>query len=241
YLIVADDVWSLDAWDGIRSVLPDDGNRSRVLLTTRDENLATFAASSGPILRLKPMDEKPSWLLFEKKIFGEDGRCPPQLVNIGKKIAEGCHGLPIAIVIIAGILSNIRRSPESWEVIAEDVNGALSGGDEPFMEILSLSYYHLPAHLKHCFLYFGGFPEDYVIHVTNLIRLWVGEGFLKAAKNKTAEEIGYSCVEDLVKRNLVMVTKKRYTGEIKRCKVHDLMREICIRKAKEEKFLHLVN
>jgi disease resistance protein RPM1 len=35
YLIVLDDVWSTDLWTGLKVALPEDNNKSRVLITTR--------------------------------------------------------------------------------------------------------------------------------------------------------------------------------------------------------------
>ncbi|EPS64252.1 hypothetical protein M569_10529, partial [Genlisea aurea] len=71
-----------------------------------------------------------------------------------------------------------------------------------------------------------------------VIRLWVAEGFLRAKPAKLAEEIAYGCLEDLTKRNLIMVSKKRYDGKITECRIHDLLRELCIRQAEEQKFIY---
>ncbi|XP_058112015.1 disease resistance protein RPP13-like [Magnolia sinica] len=40
YLVVIDDIWTRDAWDGLVSAFPDGKNGSRVLLTTRNEDIA---------------------------------------------------------------------------------------------------------------------------------------------------------------------------------------------------------
>ncbi|EPS69440.1 hypothetical protein M569_05326, partial [Genlisea aurea] len=52
------------------------------------------------------------------------------------------------------------------------------------------------------------------------------------------EEIAYGCLEDLTKRNLIMVSNKRYDGKITGCRIHDLLRELCIRQAEEQKFIY---
>ncbi|KAG8362590.1 hypothetical protein BUALT_BualtUnG0060300 [Buddleja alternifolia] len=60
---------------------------------------------------------------------------------------------------------------EYWEFVAENVNSlASSGNDEHCLKILSLSYNHLPIHLKSCFLSMGVFPEDFKVRVSRLIR-----------------------------------------------------------------------
>ncbi|KAL0322229.1 UNVERIFIED_CONTAM: putative late blight resistance proteinR1A-3 [Sesamum calycinum] len=83
----------------------------------------------------------------------------------------------------------------------------------------------------------GGFPEDNEIHVSKLIKLWVAEGFIRPSGSKSFEEDAEQYLEDLVKRSLVLVTKRKTNGKIKICSVHDLVRDLCIRKAQEEKFL----
>ncbi|KAL2553094.1 putative disease resistance RPP13-like protein 3 [Forsythia ovata] len=87
----------------------------------------------------------------------------------------------------------------------------------------------------------GVFPEDYVIHVSYLMRLWVAEGFLKPIIPKSLEEVAKKYLEDLIDRNLIMIRDRSYSGELKTCSIHDLIRDLIVRKAQEEKFLHVLN
>ena len=41
---------------------------------------------------------------------------------------------------------------------------------------------------------------------------------------------------DLVDRNLVIVSRRKFNGDIAACKLHDLVRVLCLEKAKEERF-----
>ncbi|XP_047968826.1 putative late blight resistance protein homolog R1A-10 isoform X2 [Salvia hispanica] len=235
YLIVMDDIWTTEVWDDVRCILPDDGNGSRVMLTTRETGVAAYADHLSPFHKMRLMDDDQSWNLLRQMVFAHQD-CPPELENIGKEVARCCKGLPLTIVVVAGILSTMDSNLASWRKIAQDVNSVTVGGQ--CEKVLSLSYTHLPHYLRSCFLYMGGFPEDYEVPVSKLIRLWVAEGFLRRPKgSKTLEEEAGDCLEDLVKRNLVLVTKRKFDGRIKRCSLHDLMRDLCIRKACEEKFL----
>ncbi|GER53530.1 NBS-LRR class disease resistance protein [Striga asiatica] len=77
YLIVMDDIWSIEAWY----------NRSRILITTRSSNLASqLSGCCG--LEMSFLDDN----IFYKSGFGEEG-CSSKLEEMGKKIVECCKGL----------------------------------------------------------------------------------------------------------------------------------------------------
>ncbi|KAL8557557.1 hypothetical protein ACS0TY_004849 [Phlomoides rotata] len=236
YLIVMDDIWSTEAWDAVRYIFPDDNNGSRIMLTTRDSDVAAYASFGTPLLQMKFMNRNQSWDLLKQKVFTNSQDCPPELEDIGKAIAGGCRGFPLAIVLVAGILSTMAKTKLApWKKIANNVNSVVDGLLD---KILSLSYSHLPHHLRSCFLFMAGFPEDYKIRASRLIMLWVAEGFFKHENGyKTLEDEAEEYLEDLVKRSLVLVTSRKSNGKIKSCSLHDLVREMCIRKAREEKFL----
>ncbi|KAK4414159.1 putative late blight resistance proteinR1A-10 [Sesamum alatum] len=239
YFIVMDDMWSTKTWDDLRRFFPNDNNGSRVLLTTRLSDVAVYASSS-PLHHMHFLDEEWSWNLLRDKVFGQQ-RCPPKLERVGRTIAKRCRGLPLAIAMVAGILTKMDRTRYHWEKIVENISGVVATYDEHFSNILTLSYNRLPCHLKACFLYIGGFPEDYNIPVSKLTKLWIAEGFLKLNGSKSLEELAEEYLEDLVKRNLVLIVEKRSNGKIKFCGVHDLLRDLCIQKAQEEEFLHATN
>ncbi|XP_057773792.1 putative late blight resistance protein homolog R1B-8 [Salvia miltiorrhiza] len=155
-------------------------------------------------------------------------------------IAGDCGGLPLAIHVVGGLLSKMERSENVWERIESDVSAAISESDEQFSNILSLSYNHLPNHLKPCFLYMGAFPEDYKIEASRLIWMWVAEGFVKSNGDKSSEEEAEDYLKSLVERNVIMVRNYKY-GKAESYSMHDLLRDVCIRKSEEEKFLHVKN
>lgn len=237
YLIVLDDMWSREAWDELRLIFPDNNNGSRIIVTTRLRDVAEYASSFSPnIHQMHHLNGDESWKLLREKVFGEES-CPPELEETGKTVARNCGGLPLAILVIAGILMEIAMTEYHWKIVAENVSAVVANADGNFSKILSLSYDHLPNHLKACFLYMGAFSEAYEIPVSDLIKLWVAEGFLKPIESKTLEEAAEVYLEDLVKRNLVMMSVKTWTGRYKFCGMHDLLRDLCVQKAEEEKFL----
>ncbi|KAL7114626.1 hypothetical protein ACP275_04G132800 [Erythranthe tilingii] len=235
YLIVMDDMWDIKAWDMVKRFLPDNSNGSRILVTTRLLKLAAYIGSCTPY-KLNLLDEEQSWDLLREKVFAHD--CfPIELEGIGKRIAKKCRGLPLALVAIAGNLA-MSKTEEHWKYVEEDVTSAVNNQDDEFcMKILSLSYNHLPIHLKPCFLYFAVFPEDYVIQVSRLIRLWVAEGFIRQCGHKSLEEIGEEYLDDLIDRNLILVCMRSITGEVSTCRIHDLLLDLCRREAQEDNFI----
>ncbi|XP_073048661.1 putative late blight resistance protein homolog R1A-10 [Primulina eburnea] len=239
YLIVMDDVWDTKLWDYMKRLFPDDDNGSRIILTTRLSEVAFSSESFSYIHDMNLLGLEESWNLLSAKVFGEEC-CPSELEKIGMDIAKNCKGLPLALVTIGGVLSK-RRTRDYWEYIAKNMKLGVTGNDDRLMEILSLSYNHLPHHLKACFLYMGVFPEDRDISISRLIKLWVAEGFLKPLYSKSLEEVAEDCLQDLVDRSLVMVGKRGHRGKIKTCIMHDILRDLCVKKAKEERFLLVLN
>ncbi|KAL0441131.1 UNVERIFIED_CONTAM: putative disease resistance protein [Sesamum radiatum] len=171
----------MEVWDDLKRIFPDDVNGSRIMLTTRLLDVAVYATDSfSPPHQICLLDEEKSWHLLCQEVFGQED-CPPEfqeLEDIGKMIARNCNGLPLATSVVGRLLANSTMTREFWGYIAENVNSVDIETDEHCSEILSLSYNHLPHHLKPCFLYFGAFRGNYEIPVTKLIKLWIAEGFL---------------------------------------------------------------
>ncbi|XP_051116795.1 late blight resistance protein R1-A-like isoform X2 [Andrographis paniculata] len=227
YLVVIDDIWSIEVWDDLRSIFPDDCNGSRIVLTTRSLDIAQYTSSCGIVHQIQFLNKEDSWSLFQGKVFVQD-HCPPEFESIGKSIASKCYGLPLAIVVIAGILSKAALILNDWKQLARNMSTVLSSKDSHFSKILYLSYAHLPHHLKACFLYIGSHPEDHNIRISRLIEMWIHLGFLRPHRDlQSLKEVGEECIEDLVRRNLVVITKKRSDGRFTSCVLHDLLRDIC--------------
>lgn len=237
YLIVMDDVWDTNVWDLVRMFFPDNSDRSRVLLTSRLSEVASYANPHAPPLQMRFLNDGDSWNLFRQKVFGGED-CPLELEAIGRTIAGNCSGLPLAIVVVGGLLYNEGRTERDWMCVSRNLNSILRKDDEQCLGILGLSYNHLPHHLKPCFLYMGSFRQGQEVHVTRVYNLWGAEGFLKPRKDKSSEEVAEEYLEDLIQRSLVLVGKRSCDGKIMTCKIHDLIWDVCWLNAGKEKFLY---
>ncbi|XP_012853770.1 PREDICTED: putative late blight resistance protein homolog R1B-16 [Erythranthe guttata] len=102
-------------------------------------------------------------------------------------------------------------------------------------------YTHLPVHLKPCFLYMGIFPEDHIIRDSHMIKLWVAEGFIKPNKSQSLEEIARGYLNDLIDMNLILKHSLGSNGKIQYCKIHDLLRDLCLKVSQKDKFVCMMN
>nr|XP_027119336.1 putative late blight resistance protein homolog R1B-17 [Coffea arabica] len=240
YLVVFDDVWDIEVWNGLRTAFPNDKNGSRIIFTSRSSNVASEVQYGGEPHYLHPLSEKKSFELLQKKVFGEEEECPQALHGLGMEIAEKCWGLPLALVVVAGVLATIEHDILVWEKFAESLTSTMVSGTDQWKKTLELSYEHLPYHLKACLLYFAAFREDEKIGAKKLMRLWIAEGFVEKIEGKRSEVIAEEYLMDLIGRNLVMVSKSRSIGGVKTCYIHDLIFEFCKGEAKEKKFLQVL-
>ncbi|KAJ9552081.1 hypothetical protein OSB04_016126 [Centaurea solstitialis] len=237
YLIVIDDIWSIEAWEELKLFFPFGNTGSRILLTTRLNEVALHVKSNGFVHSLPCLTEEESWKLLKQMVFNGD-ECPECLTEPGQQIARKCHGLPLSVVVMAGILAEESTNKDLWENIACGVSSYIVSDQKGgCLETLALSYQHLPDHLRKCFLYLGGFQEDFRFDVERLIWLWVAEGFIEEAGSRRLEDTAKAYLTDLVNRNLIIVAKRNAIGDVKACKLHDLVRELCLQKGKEERFI----
>uniref|UniRef100_M1BKW8 Disease resistance protein n=2 Tax=Solanum tuberosum TaxID=4113 RepID=M1BKW8_SOLTU len=240
YLIVVDDIWSIEAWEDIRQWFPEHNNRSRILLTTRITEVARDASSPKKPFQMRFLDPDESWNLFCQKAFGKND-CPAEFENVGKVIAGNCNGLPLMISVVAGSLSS-EKMLRKWHEVAQSVSSLVNLDEyQRCSGVLALSYNHLPSHLKACFLYFGVFKKASEISVENLIRLWMAEGLFKLRGIGELEKEASSLLHDLIDKSLIVACKHSLDGKIKTCRIHDLLHDLCLSESESENLLYVSN
>ncbi|XP_057786723.1 putative late blight resistance protein homolog R1B-17 [Salvia miltiorrhiza] len=211
------------------------------MVTTRLLDLASTLPNSNSF-GMKLLDEDGSWELLSKIVFGEKGCCPLELDEIGKMISKNCKGLSLSIVVVGGLLAKSKHTREFWEYIMENLNASVNlEDDERYLKILYMSYKQLLVHLKSYFLYTGVYPEDELIKISKPIKFWIAEGFLRPVSGKNLEEIAKEYLNDLIGRNLLLIDDLDSIGNMKYCKIHDLLRDLCLREAKKERFYNTLS
>ncbi|XP_049413880.1 disease resistance RPP13-like protein 4 [Solanum stenotomum] len=246
YLIVMDDVWSIDDgwWKQILDGLPKTEKQSScIIVTSRNEDVVKrMGVKEEQIHRPKLLSEKEGWLLFCKVAFASSrGKCKDiELEHVGHDILKKCCGLPIAIKTIGGLLLSKGQLYSVWKEVCEDLPHILaneSKSHDSLMATLQLSYDELPLQQKQCILCFAIYPEDYEIEVDQLANWWIGEGFIHKKGTKTTRKMALECLSELINRCLVEpVSKRNYDGRVYSCKMHDMIREMIIRVARKESF-----
>ncbi|XP_047971576.1 probable disease resistance protein At1g58602 [Salvia hispanica] len=233
YFIVLDDVWEKEHWESLRYAFPDKQDKqSRLLITTRNKTITNYGDYA---LEVKVLDQKQSWKLFLNKAFihTKSPQCPEELEPIGREIVEKCNGLPLAITVVGGLLVE-PHTKRKWEEVLEQVNSHHRRTESRISTILELSYQNLSPELKSCFLYLACFKEDANIPAKRLIHIWVGHGLIRREGRRTVDEIASGYLDELINRNMVQIKDLTLDDRVKNCHLHDLFRELCLVKAKEE-------
>ncbi|XP_042497514.1 disease resistance protein RPP13-like [Macadamia integrifolia] len=237
YLIVIDDIGEEEDWAYLRAILPapSKGKICRVLLTSRNDNVAS-ANFIGPPHHLGRLNGEESLELLFKAVFPDgdaEAILDARFKSVAKNIVDRCDGIPLAILVMAGVLCRTGRTYEEWNMVLQLALDQLCTSN--FMKVLCLSLTKLPRRLKQCFFYFGLFPEDSIIQRDRIIRLWVSEGFLEPGVGSTMEDTGWEYLEELRQRHLIQVARWKSYGEPESFKVHDLLR-LAISLDKQGKF-----
>lgn len=122
YFILIDDIWSVSAWELLRSALPLNNNGSRIITTTRVKAVANSCCTgiAAQMYEAKPLNDDDSQRLFFKRLFFSSDDCHPDLRKVCSDILKKCSGLPLAIISIAGLLANRSKTLEVWNNVLRD-------------------------------------------------------------------------------------------------------------------------
>ncbi|KAK3428196.1 hypothetical protein EUGRSUZ_E00942, partial [Eucalyptus grandis] len=190
-IVVLDDIWTKEAWDSLQAAFPIEGMRSKLLITTRNREVAEYIDRQGFLHELRCLSDEESWDLLMKRVFPEMKR------------------LPLAIIVLGGLLA-----VNDWKTIHKKINLHFSDKND-VSKVLALSYDDLPWHLKPCFLYLSSFPKDAEIPATKVLYMWIAEGFvmLNAYDKKreiSVEEVAEQYLTELVNRGMVQALQESF-------------------------------
>ncbi|KAJ4746859.1 Disease resistance protein (CC-NBS-LRR class) family [Rhynchospora pubera] len=184
--LVLDDVWNEDIslWELFQKPFMS-ASSVKILVTARNESVAQIMQTM-PTFKLGYLSEEQCWQIFQHYAFGEVSQnIGPNLVEIGRKIMKKCLKLPFVIKCIA-IRLRYEKDEESWDMFLKSDLWEVQ--DEIFLP-LQISYTHLPAYMKPCFLYCSIFPKNYHHRADDLVKLWMSQGYVQD------KLIGWECAK----------------------------------------------
>ncbi|CAL5047363.1 unnamed protein product [Urochloa decumbens] len=240
YLIVLDDVWTIDAWNHIKITFQDSGkDDSCVIVTTRNGKLAEYCSPPSDIHHPEFLGKEEATTLFLKKANKslDDLEKDKNTKGIVEKILNKCGGLPLAILTIGGLLAN--KDTKEWKSLYRQLPWDLATNPslDALRQVVSLSYNHLPSHLKPCFLHLSIFPEDFEIEKKHLVNRWVAEGFVADdTTTRTLEEVAEHYFYELMSRSMIQPSELDNLGNVKACRVHDIVHDIAVSISRQENY-----
>lgn len=256
-LVVLDDVWSGEVWESLKAAFPNvrAGSGSKMVLTTRKLEVVNVVNPSGFRYEPRCLTHEESWELLKKKAFprgeafrGGEFKFDPDMLELGKEMVGRCCGLPLAILVLGGLLIT-KYGMRDWQMVSENINSYLAKGrgvgqQQAVNDVFELSYHDLPYQFKQCFLYLANFPEDFEMEAEKLYQLWLAEGIISQddkADGETMMDVAERSLAELAQRCMVQVNVKETAGGFKNCRLHDLMRDLCITKAQRENFTRVID
>ncbi|KAA3472390.1 putative disease resistance protein RF9 [Gossypium australe] len=251
-LVILDDIWNTADWDNLKPAFSARETRSKILLTSRNKEIISHADKNGFLYEFKCLNNEQSWELFQKIAIlptnSPDYKIEAKMKELGEDMVKNCAGLPLAVIILGGILATKYPSLTEWLKVSANVKSYLNNDNgEVLRDVLALSYDDLPPYLRPCFLYLSYFPEDYEIPADRLIQLWVAEGIVSSKQEEgdegqIAEDVAEGYLLELAERCMIQVRERDIaTLKMSSFQMHDLMRDVCLSKAKQEKFLYIAD
>ncbi|KAL7198543.1 hypothetical protein ACSBR2_020936 [Camellia fascicularis] len=224
FLIVLDDVWNKkdSDWNVLKKPFNDGAQGSKVLVTTRDREVAGMM-TTVELHDVKILSKEDCWSLFAQHAFANTSiDAYPNLVPIGKEIVEKCKGLPLAARTLGGLLRSKVRDEEWVNVLRSNI-WDLPHKKSDIFPALRLSYHDLPSHLKQCFAYCSIIPNDYEFEEEELVLLWMAEGFIQQQSEKQMEDVGAEYFRELLSRSFFQPSS---TGKSSKFVMHDLISDL---------------
>ncbi|CAL9757956.1 unnamed protein product [Musa acuminata subsp. burmannicoides] len=233
YLLVLDNVWNEnpEKWRNLRLPLLHGAEGSKILVTTRSEEVAKIMGTTSPYV-LKGLSDENCWNLFCQYAFEHNTYQHSDIDGIAEEILRKCKGLPLAAISIANQLLGVSDRREWRSIIRREIE-EFSGHDSEFRKAFSLSYQQLPPHLKPCFAYCSIIPEGCEFEKEFIVELWMAQNFIQP-KGKSAEDLGSRYFDILVQRSFFGCSQSDYKRGKPKYRMHELVHDFAQRVSAKE-------
>ncbi|XP_004296347.1 PREDICTED: disease resistance protein At4g27190-like [Fragaria vesca subsp. vesca] len=229
-LIILDDVWDIIELSkiGIPNYKELQTVNSKVLLTTRRRNVCHVMDCEKKIT-LNILSKEDSWALFVRKARKSFEQ--RKFVDVAKKVAGECGGLPIALITVARALGD--KELVEWERAAKRLEKSQTANPDDNREAsqcIKLSYDYLKDKEKSYFLLCCLFPEDSFIPTEKLFMYAIGKGLFRDAETlEEARENASSVANHLIHSCLLLES-----SDDTFVRIHDVVRDTALQIAESE-------
>ncbi|KNA06348.1 hypothetical protein SOVF_181910 [Spinacia oleracea] len=190
--------------------------QSKIIITTGNPRIIRHSNLKCFLYEMQPLPENESWDLLCSIAFNHARSRPSIGQIIGQfnrksnremirkiEMLQNCKGIPLAIVVLGGLLST-KETVEEWEVVSTSFGSEATLSNKALENILLISYRDLPSDVMPCFVYFGLFPQHSEIPTGMLIRMWLSEGLVTldppSGTRQTLENVAAQYLEELACR-----------------------------------------
>ncbi|KAK8962850.1 Disease resistance protein RPS2 [Platanthera guangdongensis] len=237
FLLLLDDLWKpVDlAQVGIPQPIGagasgDGAAKQKVVFTTRLEGVCGHM-QARPRMKLECLDKDEAWLLFQEKVGEETIRAHARILQLARRVAEECDGLPLALVVIGTAMST-KKTPKEWQntitLLQKSRSNEIHGMEDKILPKLKFSYDNLTDEIiRKCFLLCSLWPEDHSISKTDLIECWMGHGLVDERKFDNINE-AYDSGHALIGSMQAACLLERGDDEDKEVKMHDVIRDLAL-------------
>uniref|UniRef100_A0ACD5XDS7 Uncharacterized protein n=2 Tax=Avena sativa TaxID=4498 RepID=A0ACD5XDS7_AVESA len=190
---------------------------SKILVTARTKVSAGALCADEP-MEMPDLDEDQYFSMFMHYALGSTSVVDKEFIQVGRVIVERLHRSPIAAVIVAGQLG-ANRDINFWKNASElhILNDT--------MEVLWWSYQQLSADIRRCFEYCSIFPRRFQMKKSNLVHLWIAQGFVKTSYvTEDMEDVAERYIQDLVSYSFLQQERTWNNEEFFR--IHDLLHDL---------------
>ncbi|CAI9780875.1 unnamed protein product [Fraxinus pennsylvanica] len=236
-LVVLDDVWEYIDLGTIGIPSPYDHKGLKIMFTTRIGEMCSEMEAQRKF-EIEVLDKEEGWQLFKDKAGISDDEIDVELVRVAREVADECGCLPLALVVVGKALKNkdIHKLRDVLQQLQKSNVTNLEGHKSMYSRI-ELSYEQLESDedrdlLMLCSL----FAQDESIPIENLVTYARGlELFRNTDTLKETRDRAYSIVLNL--KSCYLLQQGEEEDEVK---LHDVIRDFCLRKAREDKRGYLV-
>ncbi|XP_058214597.1 uncharacterized protein LOC131326035 isoform X32 [Rhododendron vialii] len=232
-LVILDDIWKKLNLKEIGIPIRDGNKGCKVVLTSRNQHVL-IDMDVHKDFPIQVLSEEEAWNLFKNKM-GNNVDSHDQLHDIAKAVCRECRGLPVAILAVGAALKG--KSMSAWksslDKLQKSMLNKIEDIDPKLFTSLRLSYDYLDSvDAKSCYLLCCLFPEDAQVPIEELARHCMARRLLDQNPNTLEEARDIVCsVVNTLKTSCLLLDGINDDF----VKMHDIVRDIAILIAKEEK------